>query len=109
MKLEIQKEYLLYAVNAVERAVVLEKTNTVSLSGLPEKLLTQPADRKQITSETVYKNAKEKTLDAFNKEFIANILRLHKGNISKAAQAANMDRPNLYRLMKKYGIDPKDF
>ncbi len=51
-----------------------------------------------------YKQAKEKLLDSFESEYIAELLARHEGNVSRAAQEAGLDRNYLARLAKKHGL-----
>ncbi len=45
----------------------------------------------------------------FEKEYIANVLRLTMGNVAKAARLAGKERKDFYDLMKKYKIRQQDF
>ncbi len=95
--------------NVIERAVVLETDNTVTLASLPERLLSERIGSTSAISGVPYKEAKRQTLDTFNREFVTHLLEIHGGNVSQAAEATGMDRPSLHRLMRKYGINTKDF
>jgi two-component system nitrogen regulation response regulator NtrX len=41
----------------------------------------------------------------FEKEFIENKLREFNGNISQTAEAIGMERSNLHKKIKAYGLD----
>jgi two-component system, NtrC family, response regulator GlrR len=45
----------------------------------------------------------------FEKKYIKNLLKITSGNVSKAAELAGKYRADLYNLMKKYDISPKEF
>jgi two-component system, NtrC family, response regulator GlrR len=45
----------------------------------------------------------------YEQEYIRGLLRFCGGNLSQAARVAEMHRPNLRRLIKKYQIDPNSF
>jgi two-component system nitrogen regulation response regulator NtrX len=45
---------------------------------------------------------------AFEREFIARKLKEHNGNVSKTADALGMERSNLHRKIKLYGIEIED-
>jgi DNA-binding NtrC family response regulator len=51
-----------------------------------------------------FKEAKEKLVEAFEKQYVAELLERHDGNLSRAAAAADIDRNYLARLAKKHGI-----
>ena len=44
------------------------------------------------------------TMEEYEKEIIARILRKHGGNISHSAGELNIGRQTLYRKIQKYGI-----
>ena len=45
----------------------------------------------------------------FEKEYIAKLLLLSEGNVSKAAELAGKYRADFYELLKKYNLNPSDF
>ena len=47
--------------------------------------------------------------DDLERRMITTTLRRCGGNVSQAAQILGYARPHLYRLMKKHGINPKEF
>ena len=55
-----------------------------------------------------FKDAKAKVLDAFERQYLQDLLQRHRQNISKAAREAGIDRRHLYRLLDKYSIEIKD-
>ncbi|MEE9280457.1 MAG: sigma 54-interacting transcriptional regulator [Myxococcota bacterium] len=46
---------------------------------------------------------------AFEHEYVTRILRLCKGNISRAARIAKKDRKDFYDVMRRNSIDPQEF
>ncbi len=55
-----------------------------------------------------FKDAKEEWIGAFEREYIAELLRRNGMNISHAAREADIDRKYFRKLMRKYGIDAAD-
>ena len=51
-----------------------------------------------------FKDAKNLLVEAFERRFLTDLVEESGGNISRAAQAAQMDRKHLRELMKKYGL-----
>ena len=51
-----------------------------------------------------FKEAKEKWVSSFEKEYIVSLLRKNNNNISHAAREADIDRKYFRKLMRKYGI-----
>ena len=46
---------------------------------------------------------------AFEREYVTRILRLCKGNISRAARIAKKDRKDFYDVMRRNSLDPQEF
>jgi two-component system response regulator GlrR len=59
-------------------------------------------------SEEPVKSLKE-AKDAFEKEYLVNILKATRGNVSSASELAGKYRADFYNLLKKYEINPGDF
>ena len=51
-----------------------------------------------------FKEAKGQLVEAFERDYLQQLLTKHKGNISQAANEAGIDRNYIHRLVKKYGI-----
>jgi two-component system, NtrC family, response regulator GlrR len=85
--------------NVVERAVVLAPTSLIT------------ADLLHLGSQT-YQSAQPRLLPwrearrQFEKGYLAQVLTLVKGNISRAAELAERDRAEFYRLLRKHEMDP---
>jgi two-component system response regulator GlrR len=47
--------------------------------------------------------------DAFEKEYLINVLKVTSGNVSSAAELAGKYRADFYNLLKKYELNPADF
>jgi DNA-binding NtrC family response regulator len=62
----------------------------------PEELLAQGV---------TFKDAKERWVASFERDYILQLLRRNTGNISHAARAADIDRKYFRKLMKKYDIE----
>lgn len=60
-------------------------------------------------SEGSFRDAKQKWIDYFEKNYMRALLEKHKGRLGRAARAAGMDRKTLYRLMRKHtGEEPEE-
>ncbi len=65
-----------------------------------------PAPPEELMAEGVtFKDAKERWVAAFERDYILQLLRRNNGNISHAARAADIDRKYFRKLMKKYDIE----
>jgi DNA-binding NtrC family response regulator len=61
-----------------------------------------------LDSSVPFKDAKAQVLDAFERQYLIDLLHRHKMHISRAAREAGIDRRHLYRLLDKYGIEFKE-
>ncbi len=100
--------------NVVERALSLRDS---SGAADPEKILgTALRSPSQVASPSgsaaadqdvlglPFKEAKGQLVEAFERDYLEQLLEKHKGNISQAASEAGIDRNYIHRLVKKYGI-----
>jgi DNA-binding NtrC family response regulator len=91
--------------NVVERATLLAKGEEITLSDLPPEL--NPG------SEVERPASIGKSLSAaredFERYFILECLRRHRGNVSRAAREAGLHRQNFYQKLHKYGIQRRDY
>jgi DNA-binding NtrC family response regulator len=68
--------------------------------------LPTPTPPEELMAEGVtFKDAKERWVAAFERDYILQLLRRNSGNISHAARAADIDRKYFRKLMKKYDIE----
>jgi DNA-binding NtrC family response regulator len=56
-----------------------------------------------------FKESKRRFVDAFEREYLARVIAESGGNVTKAAQAAQKERRELGKLLKKHGLNAKDF
>lgn len=52
-----------------------------------------------------FKDAKERWIAAFERDYVLSLLRRHTGNISHSAREADIDRKYFRKLMRKYDIE----
>jgi DNA-binding NtrC family response regulator len=102
--------------NCVVRALPFCDTDRITIDALPEGLRAASADRAPaegattaisiplIDSELPFKDAKDQLIEAFEREYLLDLLDRSDGNVSRAARVAHMDRKSITRLMKKHGI-----
>ena len=48
-------------------------------------------------------------LERFSREYLVALMREFKGNVSKAAERAHVERETLHRLLRKHGVRGHDF
>jgi DNA-binding NtrC family response regulator len=66
-------------------------------------------DKKSATCKMSFKEAKASVVKDFEKSYIERLLLSYKGNITKAAQAAQKNRRAFWQLIRKHQIDVQIF
>ncbi len=56
-----------------------------------------------------FRELKQSVIDTFETQYLTELLRLHHGNLARAARAAGMDRKNLWALVERHGLDRERF
>ncbi len=56
-----------------------------------------------------FRDAKDKVIAAFEKDYASRMLDKTGGNITKAAEVAGMDKKNFWEILRRHGIDRRDF
>lgn len=80
--------------NAIERAVVVAKSDRIKVEDLPF----------QINNNIYSYDSEDKSLASIEKKHIQYILKENNWNISKSAEILGIDRVTLYNKINKYGI-----
>lgn len=90
---------------------IIDRINILTPSEYISKEFVEEVIEKGYKKEYDLDNAEDlKTLrEQFEKEIILNRLKKFNYNITKTAQSLNIERTNLYKKLKKYGIDFDDF
>jgi DNA-binding NtrC family response regulator len=91
--------------NVIERACVLAKGDAVNLDDA--FIGSEAAPSLGIRTDLPFKEAKGQLVEFFEREYIVDLMRRHKMNLSSAAREAQIDRKHLRELIRKYDIDSK--
>ena len=95
--------------NLIERAVMLTKGELILPDALGEMVApSSPAAPLPVVSPA-FSKSRAHILNLFEKQFVIDTLRTHRGNVTAAAQASKMTRQNFQRLMKKHRIAAPQF
>jgi DNA-binding NtrC family response regulator len=87
--------------NAVERAVVLARGDSITADLLPVELRGPSISRSSAPSpQLAFAEARE----AFERRYLEDVLRRAQGNTAEAARLSGLDRSNFRRLLKRHGI-----
>jgi len=92
--------------NTLERACVLSKGDTLNLDDAFSAETQAPSVG--FRTDLPFKEAKGQLVERFEREYIVDLMKRHKLNLSAAAREAQIDRKHLRELLRKYGMDPRD-
>jgi two-component system response regulator GlrR len=85
--------------NVIERCVVLSNGPVIPRSLVIEALEDQTLDMPSL----------DEARDAFERRYLAGLLRATNGNISAAAKTARRNRTEFYNLLARHHLEPGDF
>jgi DNA-binding NtrC family response regulator len=96
--------------SAVESAVILAENGVVAAKDLPEYLRAShggapPAAR----ADRKFREAKRTVVEAFERAYLEDLLKRHRGNVTGAAEHSGMLRSALQRLLRKHELHSADF
>jgi len=89
----------------IQRAIVLQSSQVLAADDLE---LPKGSDRRAAESE-LFRLEKLVAIKQFERDYVARLLSLHNGNISRAAKAAGKDRRSFQRLVTKYNFNRHSF
>jgi DNA-binding NtrC family response regulator len=92
--------------NVIERACVLSKGDSLNLDDVLGADAAAPPIL-GIRTDLPFKEAKGQLVELFEREYIIDLMKRHKMNLSAAAREAQIDRKHLRELIRKYGLDPR--
>jgi DNA-binding NtrC family response regulator len=89
--------------NVIQHAVLMAESKSIGLCDLPEYM--QTGSRAELS----FLEVRDKEAETVEKPFLEDLLRKHRGNISKAAAEAKLSRKTIYRLVKRFSFDLSRF
>jgi DNA-binding NtrC family response regulator len=98
--------------NVVRSAVLFCPDELISMRYLRNPALDRmrnPSDSGLRTMLTSYKKAKERVVDEFTRDYVAQLLRETAGNVSRAADISGLTRAALQKIMRRYAIASRDY
>jgi two-component system, NtrC family, response regulator GlrR len=104
--------------NAIERAVVLSRDGTLRIEDIFQHIHQMGSISTQnhssdlaseVISEEIYDQPLTDAKQAFEKNYIARLLRKTKGNITEASKICGRYRADVYKLLEKYELELDNF
>ena len=93
--------------NVIDRAVLMAATQRLGADDIeldsPGSTICLPAE------DESFRNAKARVVEAFERQYIEQLLASHAGNVTHAARAAKKNRRAFFELMRKYKIESGEF
>ncbi len=94
--------------NVVERSAYLSPDGVIDLMASDRREQGEP--RKVSFDPTLtFREQKERAIERFEEAYLHWLLERAAGNISRGAREADMDRKYLHKLLRRYGIDAKQY
>jgi DNA-binding NtrC family response regulator len=90
--------------NVIERACVLSKSDSLSIDDALGDEIQGPLPI-AFRMGLPFKEAKGQLVEQFEREYIVDLMKRHRMNLSAAAREAQIDRKHLRELLRKYGFD----
>lgn len=100
--------------NVMERCACLTPLSTIDVVNLPQEIShrANSVSTSSPTSELLAGNApttREKRMEAVDREYLDDLLRRHKGNVSRAAHEARLTRQGLHKALIRLGLNAQDY
>ncbi|MCX6639421.1 MAG: sigma-54 dependent transcriptional regulator [bacterium] len=97
--------------NLIERVVILEDSPVLTLRELPPEIAGRSIGSVAASEGegSNFRKLKSNMVAQFEKEFVANLLHRTKGNVSRSAREAGMERGAFQRLMSRHNLHSDDF
>ena len=93
--------------NTIEKIMNFKEDDVISSEDLSNEMKSLKEGSRTLNRS--FKEMKSEAVTHLSKDYIKGLLSLCKGNVSKAALKAQMDRGNFRKLMKRYDITAKEF
>ena len=84
--------------NYLERCLVFDDAPPLSVD------MSGKGSGSPVNPRLPFAEARQLSIDGFERDYVAALLGLHEGNVREAASAAGINRVYLYRLARKHGI-----
>jgi DNA-binding NtrC family response regulator len=105
-------------INVIERAVLLCQDTAIGLVDLPHQIAGAPADvsartaslaRESVGTRQSFRDARQRLLDEFEREYLTTLLLESRGRIAEVAGRSGLNARTLYDLMRKHDLRKEVF
>jgi two-component system nitrogen regulation response regulator NtrX len=94
--------------NLVERLTILTRSDTIGVVEVRENLPHSADDHVHLQMKSGAGASLRSAKKHFEKSYILNVLKENSYNVSKTARMLEIERSNLYKLMRRLGIDTRN-
>lgn len=94
--------------NVLKRTLTMASGPEITVDELPEEIIAQ-AGGSPVEGAGGFFSLREHRLALFERDYLTNLLSAYQGDVSGAAREAHLPRCTLYRMLKKYALNPADF
>lgn len=94
--------------NVIKRVLAITRKSLICVDDLPDGIVAE-AGNIPGRGNTGFFDERSLHTAAFEKDYFDRLLSEHKGDVSKAATAADLPRGTLYRLLSNHGLDPGNY
>ncbi|NVB41493.1 sigma 54-dependent Fis family transcriptional regulator [Pseudenhygromyxa sp. WMMC2535] len=95
--------------NVVERSAYLSPDGVIDLVTAEQRSVDEPQRPLAFDPTLTFREQKERVIERFEEAYLHWLLDRAGGNISRAAREVDMDRKYLHKLLRRYGIDAKQY
>jgi transcriptional regulator with PAS, ATPase and Fis domain len=87
--------------HALESAAVVARGEAIEIGDLPDWLHAAPRQ----VAPTTFHAFVEQVQERESRRYLGELMRRHRGNVTRAAEEAGVERETLHRLLKRHGIE----
>lgn len=96
--------------NVIERAIIMAKRGQITNIDLSDDLRKrEEKGQANLTDGYSFKEGKRRVIEAYEREYLLNLLMRCKGNLTISSKISGVDIKTLRRKMEEYGLKKEDF
>jgi two-component system response regulator AtoC len=95
--------------NAVERGLAMARGELIRSADLPPALRNTESAVDSAVLGKSNSASRAAALDDAERDYLVTLLQKNSGNVSQSAMEAGMSRQGLHKLLKKHGVDARDY